>query len=252
MIKLALTSLPLLWLVWLAGLWADLDLVAWVVPLAKIVVGIGLCGVEIQDSPPIQRFLRFFGLTFLLLALADSCWIVAFPRGQARLGDTLWILPIYLASAAVGTHAGLIFFAYMHRLFGFSSAWFWVPVGVGVGVGVLSYWFGVAQLASYSPRDLLAFWLNIALGVISSFTTAILVGLAVSTWGGSFFRWITPAGLGFSLLVVANMVYSDQGETYTVGSLTDWLYLLGTSVFFVYLRWGVRAGRALNVGDPAA
>jgi hypothetical protein len=238
-LTLVLIALPLLWLAWLVGLWANPVLAAWVPVCAAAVVGLGLSQLKVQDSSPIERLLRRLGWVFLWLALAEASWNLMFSGGVARLGDTVWSLLLYLMAAGVGSYANMGLFLYMRGLFGFSLGWLGFPLGVGVVFGVLSYPLGVAEVG-YSSPDQLAVGLTAVLGMLGSFNVALALTLAFYTRGGSFCRWIGPGAVGFSLIVGSNLVYSGQGMAYTVGSLTDWLYLMGTSVFFVYLIWDER------------
>ena len=237
MIRFALVALCLIWALWLLGIWANIAAVGFLVSLGHVLVGVALSRIRVNDGLDIQRFLRWLGVSLVLLGVADACWNLVFPGGQANLGDTLWILLIFVGAAMVGAWASLDFYISLRGLFGYPRSWVWIPISVGLVVGVWSYWLGASELSGYSWGDLWAFWLNVILGVLGAFTAAIVVGMALSTWGGSFFRWTAPAGGGLFLLVISNMAYVDVGEAYAVGSLSDWLCLLGTSVFFVYFLW---------------
>lgn len=245
---IAATALLTVWGLWLYATAFNPNLVGWIYIATDLLIGAGLGLLRIQESISLERVLRLVGRGFLCYGLADTVWTVSFPDGSARLADTLHTTLFYAAAVILFARAGFTLFLYLRVLLGLSRVWLWMALGVGIGVGLTTFLTGAGDLTFW---DMVAHLLNTAMAASGAFATALFVLTTIATGGGSLSRWLLPASLGFALIFVGDVLYSKLGETYSFGSVADWCYILGNSMFFLYFvkTWRLKFLGRLNLSQ---
>ena len=249
MARAALFGLIGLWGLWLYSVIAHSHhLVGWTFIASDLMIGLGLLNLRVHDSDAIRRMMKQVGLGFLVVALADLWWTLAFPTGEAQLGDTLGTWVVYAVSGAFTCAAAWLVFVYVRSLLGLSNAWLWTALGIGLGVGIYNYSVGAHSFHDHTHTlsDFVALCLNTALAAVGAFSSTLFALMGIATRGGSVSRWLVPTSLGFSLILIGDVLYTALGDTYIFGSLADWCYIVGNSMFFLYFLRGLRS----KMADP--
>jgi hypothetical protein len=238
----AMVGLVGVWGLWLVAVLSQPHLVGWAFIASDVMIGLGLLTLRIQDSNTIRLVLRQVGLGFCAVALADLWWTLAFPSGEAPLGDTLGVVLVYALSSVLTAAAAWLLYVYVRSLLGLSYAWLWTALGAGFAMAVCTFVVGSHSLHAHqhTPLDFVVHCLNTTLAGVGAFASALFILMGRVTFGGSFSRWVIPASVGFSLILVGDILYSAQGEDYRFGSVADWSYMLGNSMFFLYFLQGLK------------
>lgn len=244
MARAAVFGLIGLWGLWFYSVIAHTHhLVGWTFIASDVMIGLGLLSLRVHHSNTMHRAIKQVGLGFLVVAVADLWWTLAFPTGEARLGDTLGTWVVYAISGAFYFAAAWMIYVCVRCLMGLSHAWLWTALGIGLGVGVCNYMVGAHGLYNHAHtlQDVVAHCLNTALAAVGAFSLSLFALMGIAIRGGSLGRWIAPASLGFALILIGDILYSALGEDYVFGSLADWSYMLGNSIFFLYFVHRLRS-----------
>lgn len=239
MALVAIVGLVALWGCWLYAVLSSTHyLVGWVFIGSDFIIGAGLLMLRVSESDTMQRVIKRIALSFLVVTVADLWWTLAFPTGAAKLEDTLASSMFYAISGMFLYAAAWLLYTYVRSLLGLSNVWLWTAFGIGAGVGVCNYLLGAGGLEAYTRLDFVAHCLNTALAAIGAFYMSLFALMGLVTRGGSICRWIVPVGLGFALILVGDLLYTVLGEHYFFGSIADWSYMAGNSMFFLYFVQG--------------